>query len=201
LNLFEFGAFHLASTVVVPAHLELVGAARHHALGAWDNLLKRHQLALYTYVIELVRDKATAMDIVQETFASAVQHIANLREDSRFASWLFGIAHQKCVQHWRRSQRTAAVFSSDVAEDTTGDWPDTEGFDPRTALLRREQADTFFALVDQLPPAQRSALLLHVLEDFSIEDIAEITGAAEGTVKSRLHYAKRALRQLVEAAK
>jgi len=79
--------------------------------------------------------------------------------------------------------------------------PQSETFDPVTTLLRREQADEFFALVEQLPVPQRSALLLHVLEDFSLEEIAGITGAPVGTIKSRLHHAKRALRQLVEAAR
>jgi RNA polymerase sigma-70 factor (ECF subfamily) len=54
------------------------------------------------------------------------------------------------------------------------------------------------SLLNQLPPPQRSVLLLHFIEDFSLEQIAEITGAPTGTVKSRLHYAKRALRQILE---
>ena len=52
--------------------------------------------------------------------------------------------------------------------------------------------------LNQLPPPQRSVLLLHFVEDFSLEAIAEITGAAPGTVKSRLHYGKKALRKLME---
>ena len=180
---------------------DLVNSARHHVPAAWDTLLKRHQLPLYTYIAEFIRDDTTALDLVQETFAGAVRHIASLRDDTRFAAWLFGIAHQKCVQHWRRTQRTDAVFAPVTAEDSPGDWPDSESVDPRTALLRREQAEEFFTLVELLPPPQRSALLLHVLEDFSLEEIATITDAPIGTVKSRLHHAKRALRQLVEAAR
>jgi RNA polymerase sigma-70 factor (ECF subfamily) len=53
-------------------------------------------------------------------------------------------------------------------------------------------------LLNQLPPPQRSVLLLYFIEDFSIEQIAEISGAAAGTVKSRLHYAKKALKKLLE---
>ncbi len=169
---------------------------------AWDTLLKRHQLPLYTYIAELIRDDTSALDLVQETFANAVRHIASLRDDERFASWLFGIAHQKCVQHWRRSQRADAIFAPAAADDASSeDWPDTDALDPRTALLRHEQAEAFFALVAQLAPAHRSALLLHVLEDFSLAEIARITDVPVGTVKSRLHHAKRALRQLVEAAR
>lgn len=54
-------------------------------------------------------------------------------------------------------------------------------------------------LMDQLPAPQRSVLLLHFMEDFSLEEIAEITGTQLGTVKSRMHYAKKALKQLLEA--
>jgi RNA polymerase sigma-70 factor (ECF subfamily) len=186
---------------VAPSDSELVNAARHHAPAAWDTLLKRHQLPLYTYAAELLRDDTAALDVVQETFASAVRHIASLRDDARFAAWLFGIAHQKCVQHWRRTQRAADVFAPLAADDSPDDWPDNDATDPRTVLLHHERAQEFFALLEKLPPAQHSTLLLHVLEDFSLEEIAIITGVPVGTVKSRLHHAKRALRKLVEAAR
>lgn len=185
---------------MVSSDLQLVNAARQHAPEAWDTLLKRHQLPLYSYVAELLRDDTTALDVVQETFTAAVRNVASLRDDAKFASWLFGIAHQKCVQHWRRARRTDAIFAPAPAEDAPTDWPDNDEPDPRTLLLRREHAEGFFRLVEQLPPAQRSALLLHVLEDFSLDEIASITRVPTGTVKSRLHHAKRALRQLVEAA-
>ena len=73
--------------------------------GAWDVLFKRYQLPLYVYVFELVRSEQTSLDIVQETFINAARHIGGLREDDKFGSWLFGIAHQKCVQRWRRQAR------------------------------------------------------------------------------------------------
>src|SRR6266542_158641 len=72
---------------------------------AWDALFRRYQLPLYVYVFELVHDEQVSLDIVQETFINAVRHIAGLREDHKFGGWLFGIAHQKCVQRWRRQTR------------------------------------------------------------------------------------------------
>ena len=69
---------------------------------------------------------------------------------------------------------------------------------PDDLLIRKEQEAGFMALVEELPFAHRTALLLHYLEDFSLEEIASITETTLGTVKSRLHYAKRALRKLVE---
>jgi RNA polymerase sigma-70 factor (ECF subfamily) len=179
----------------------LLSAARHHAPDAWNTLLRQHQLPLYTYVAEMLRDDTAALDVVQETFTAAVRHVATLRDDARFASWLFGIAHQKCVQHWRRARRADAIFAPTSDDANSGDWPDHDQPDPRTQLIRQEDAAAFFLLVEKLPLPQRSALLLHVLEDFSLEDIAAITAAPVGTVKSRLHHAKRALRQLVEASR
>ena len=105
------------------------------------------------------------------------------------------------MQHFRRVRRDGDVFAPPPADDTPDDWPDPEASDPRVLLLRREAAEECFTLVAQLPAAQRSALLLHVLEDFSLDDIATITAVPLGTVKSRLHHAKRALRQLVEASR
>jgi len=68
---------------------------------------------------------------------------------------------------------------------------------PDDLLIRREQEAEFMKLLDQLPLPQRSVLLLHFIEDFSLDEIARITAAQLGTVKSRLHYAKRALKKLV----
>jgi RNA polymerase sigma-70 factor (ECF subfamily) len=72
---------------------------------AWDALFRRYQLPLYVYIFELVRDEQTSLDIVQETFINAVRHLGSLREDGKFGSWLFGIAHQKCIQRWRKQAR------------------------------------------------------------------------------------------------
>src|SRR6187200_1182815 len=77
---------------------------------AWDALFRRYQLPLYVYVFELVHDEQAALDIVQESFINAARHIAALREDRKFGSWLFGIAHQKCVQRWRKQTREEAAL-------------------------------------------------------------------------------------------
>ena len=159
---------------------------------AWSVLFRRYQLPLYVYVFELARDEQTSLDIVQETFIAAVRHIGSLREDAKFGGWLFGIAHQKCVQYWRRQNR-AQAWRDEFAESA----PDLED-GPDELLIRREQEAEFMRLINELPLAQRSVLLLHFVEDFPLEQIAEITATPLGTVKSRLHYAKRALRKLLE---
>ena len=162
---------------------------------AWDALFRRYQLPLYVYVFELVHDEQTSLDLVQETFIAAVRHIGSLRDDAKFGSWLFGIAHQKCIQRWRKQGREK-VLLDEIPESA-------EGFEgsPDDLLIRREQEAEFMNLLNQLPLPQRSVLLLHFVEDFSIEDIAGITGTNPGTVKSRMHYAKKSLRKLLEKKK
>ncbi|MGA3283926.1 MAG: RNA polymerase sigma factor [Verrucomicrobiota bacterium] len=159
---------------------------------AWDILFRRYQLPLYIYVFELVHHEQTSLDLVQETFIAAVRHIGGLRDDGKFGSWLFGIAHQKCIQRWRKQNR------EEIPLDEIPELPDGLESGPDDLLIRQEQEAEFMQLLNQLPLPQRSVLLLHFVEDFSIEEIAGITGTNPGTVKSRMHYAKKALRKLLE---
>ncbi len=89
--------------LVVAGHEQLpVPQARAGEPAAWGVLFRRYQLPLYVYVFELVHNEQTSLDLVQETFIAAVRHIGSLREDDKFGSWLFGIAHQKVIQLWRK---------------------------------------------------------------------------------------------------
>jgi len=180
--------------MLVVAELEQlpVPQARAGDPAAWDILFRRYQLPLYVYVFELVHDEQASLDIVQETFIAATQHLGGLREDGKFGSWLFGIAHQKCAQRWRKQGREAAALEEFAAG------PLEVEDDPAELLIRAEQEDAVMKLLNELPVAQRSVLLLHFVEEFSLEEIAAVTGAALGTVKSRLHYAKKALKKLLE---
>jgi RNA polymerase sigma-70 factor (ECF subfamily) len=169
-----------------------VAQARAGDAAAWDALFRRYQLPLYVYIFELVRDEQTSLDLVQESFINAARHLGSLRDDAKFGSWLFGIAHQKCIQRWRKQAREEMLrdeFAGAPAELESG---------PDDLLIREEQEAEFMNLLNQLSPPQRSVLLLHFVEDFSLEEIAGITGVSIGTVKSRLHYAKKTLRRLWE---
>lgn len=159
---------------------------------AWDALFRRYQLPLFAYVQELVRDEQASLDIVQEAFIAATRHIGSLRSDEKFGSWLFGIARQKVVQRWRKPDRSAPLEEAPESELAEAD------DDPCEWLVRQEEEEDFMRRLDQLPTAQRDVLLLHFLEDFSLEEIAGIAGVPVGTVKSRMYHAKRTLRALLE---
>ncbi|HWC58783.1 MAG TPA: RNA polymerase sigma factor [Verrucomicrobiae bacterium] len=177
----------MAETEQLPVQPARVGDG-----AAWDALFRRFQLPLYVYVFELVREEQPSLDIVQETFINAVRHLSSLRDDAKFGSWLFGIAHQKCIQRWRKQAREEMLREEFAGEPIPFETA------PDDLLIREEQEAEFMRLLNQLPSPQRSVLLLHFIEDFSIEEIAGITGVSVGTVKSRLHYAKKSLRKLLE---
>src|ERR1044071_211929 len=161
-----------------------VAEARAGDAEAWAVLFGRFQLPLYVYVVELVRNEQVALDIVQETFVNATRHLGSLRDARKFGSWLFSIAHQKCQQHWRKPSRDEVQ-----PEEHEAEMGDSDG--PLDLLIRQEQEEEFMSALNELSEAHRSVVLLHFLEDFPLEEIARITGVSSGTVKSRLHYAKK----------
>jgi RNA polymerase sigma-70 factor (ECF subfamily) len=166
---------------------------------AWSAIFQRFRLPVYVYVFELVRNRQDALDLVQETFLNAVRHLSTLRDDARFASWLFSIAHQRCLRHFRRSHRRESLFVDPEGEAVEEVADGAE--EPQEWLIRKERQEEFLASLAQLPPPQRSVLLLHFMEDFSLEEIAGVTGVPLGTVKSRLFNAKRGLKRLIEEDK
>ncbi|AHF94168.1 hypothetical protein OPIT5_07295 [Opitutaceae bacterium TAV5] len=172
----------------------LVVHARQGDFAAWDRLLRHYQHPLYAYINDLVRDEAASLDLVQETFIRAVRHLPSLREDSRFGGWLFGIARQLCLAHFRRTGRNREDPLGDNG-NSLEDFRDASLPLPGEMLLREEDAAELFATVARLPAAQREAFTLHVIEEFSLDEISRITGAPLGTVKSRLYHARRILRE------
>ena len=171
-----------------------VAAARQGDSDAWAALFRRYQLPLYVYVVELVHNEQNALDIVQETFFNASRHLSSLRDDRKFGSWLFSIAHQKCQQHGRKPRRDEVPPDDHALEFAAEDAP-------ADLLISREQEEEFMATLNQLSEAHRSVLLLHFLEEFPLAEIAEVTGVSLGTVKSRLHYAKKELRKLLKVSR
>lgn len=169
-----------------------VAQAKAGDAGAWDALLRHFRMPLYIYIFQWVLNEQTSYDLVQETMLSAIRHIGTLQDENKFGPWLFGIAHQKCIQHWRNQNRQEDAML-EFAEAPT----DFEE-DPRQTLIRRENESQFLRLLEELPMLQRTVLVLYYIEEFTLVEIASITGTTLGTIKSRLHNARKAFRNLWE---
>lgn len=157
---------------------------------------------VYALALRLTGKKDTAMDVVQESYLSALEHLEDLRNPEAFLSWMFQIAANRCRKALRQEGR---FVSPDNGEDQKG----TDYFDaipdPDEALIPEAAADSgetrrlVMELVNSLPPEQRECVILFYFSQCPVEQIAQVQGCAEGTVKSRLNYARKKLKEGVLA--
>lgn len=162
--------------------------------GVWDRIWERYQLPLYVWTRELLSNDQDALDVVQETFARAVEHLHRLRDPERLGAWLFSIARQRRADLLRRNGRNGLV-SWEQTEDPDGEAAalPAQTPSPDEWLICQEDQERFFRALAALPEGRRAVVLLHFLEGFRLEEIAQILGLHLGTVKSRLYYARRHL--------
>ena len=159
---------------------------------AFDVLYARYRGPLYRYVRRQVGDLAVAEELYQDIWLRLIDRRDQWRAEGRFRPWLFGIAHHRLVDYWRRQGRSLEDPLDDpetVARD--GPWPEA-------LQMIRDCVQRLFHLLDHLAEAQRSAFLLKEEAGLSLQQIADVTGVPRETVKSRLRYAVRRLRQGLE---
>lgn len=156
---------------------------------AMEELYLRHDARIAYYLRRLLgRDEVD--DVRQEVWLTVLRRIGGLRHPEALVVWLYRIARSRAMN--RIAQQLPAGTESPVElDELAGDASDDEAFGP-------EEAERIHRGLGRLPPRQREALVLKFMEDLSYEQIAEVTGSPVGTVRSRLHYAKAALRRLLE---
>jgi RNA polymerase sigma-70 factor (ECF subfamily) len=155
---------------------------------AFAELIAAFERPLRYYLVKTLGDEDRAYDVLQEVWLKVVRTIRQLVEPAALRVWLYRLAHGVAVDHIRRQRVRQNAEQERAAPEEAGDAdPEFTSFD----------AQAIHRALDELPPRQREALVLFFLEDMSLEDIAEVLGCPAGTVKSRLHYAKRALRDLL----
>lgn len=179
----------------VPEVREAVAKVRLGQTEAWDILFRRYQMPLYVYICEVVGDDSAALDLVQETFMRAAKYVGQLREEARFGAWLFGIAHQRCIE-WFRKRRLQTTPLEEVEDSVAAIAVDE--WDPAAMLVRQEDAQAVLAALDQLPTFHRAVLILHEMDELSLDEIAGVLKVPLGTVKSRLFNARKALRRMLQ---
>jgi RNA polymerase sigma factor (sigma-70 family) len=169
-------------------------------LAAFERLYARHELGVWRYLLRSVRRQEVADDLTQDVWFSVVRQAPNYVAVSRFKTWLFTIAHNRLVDHFRTTKNHTSLDAETADTDTA--LIDTlaadSGFGPVRQLESREQALALIAAVEALPTEQRDALFLQAEAGMSVDEIARVTGASFETTKSRLRYARNQLRQLLK---
>jgi RNA polymerase sigma-70 factor (ECF subfamily) len=158
--------------------------------GAFAELVARYAPRLRYFLRKLLGDHHTAEDALQETWLDVVRSLPRLADAGAFAAWAYRIARDRAFRRLRRASRAVAPLDGDgPAYESSGDEP----------LLSAERARAVHAALDRLSPEHREALVLRFLEGMSYEDMSRVVGCPTGTVRSRLHYAKCALRHALDS--
>jgi len=171
---------------------------------AFDTLYGRHEMGVWRYVLRGVRDPAVADDLLQDVWFAVARHAAGYQPTARFKTWLFTMAHNRMVDHFRTAKHHVSLDADDASAGGDGalGLGDTlaadSGFGPLRQLQSREQAVALIAAVEQLPNDQREAFLLQAEGGLAVEEIAQATGVNFETAKSRLRYARARLRQILQ---
>jgi RNA polymerase sigma-70 factor (ECF subfamily) len=157
---------------------------------AFHSLVERYQRRLTYYVHRLIGDAEPANDLLQEIWIEVFRRLAGLEATAAFRVWLYRIAHHRAVKYLRRkgieSRAREELATSTIEESTDNNY---ETF---------ENAELVHFALERLTLEHREVLTLRFLEGMDVGEIAAVVGCSEGTAKSRLHYAKAAMRTIIE---
>lgn len=182
-----------------PSDEHLVSLSKDGSLDAFNRLVERYQGPVFNLCLRLLGDPGAAEDATQEAFLSAYRSISRFA-GGNFRSWLFRIAANESKDELRRRQRRGPQDSLFGGDDENGgiDVPDT-GETAEDYVERMAMGEGISRLLLELSFEQRQAVLLSDLHGYHYEEIAEMTGASIGTVKSRIHRGRERLRTLLAA--
>ena len=168
---------------------------------AFEVLYGRRRGAMYRYFLRQCGHSGQADDLFQEVFMRVIGAAASYEPTARFSTWLFRIAHNRLVDHWRKMGREPvdALPSGEDGDDCEFDLPGPEGYAPDRQVERRELGEALMAALNELPDVQRNAFLLAEEGGLTLGEIASISGVGRETIKSRLRYATGKLRNKLES--
>lgn len=179
----------------------LMLAYRYGEGAAFEALYARWRGPLYRYFLRQCGHAGQADELFQDVFMRVIGAAAGYEPTAKFATWLFRIAHNRLVDHWRKAGREPVdpLPSGEDGDDCEFDPPAPEGAAPERQAERRELAKALMAALNALPEVQREAFLLAEEGGLTLEEIASISGVGRETIKSRLRYATRKLRNQLES--
>jgi RNA polymerase sigma-70 factor, ECF subfamily len=154
---------------------------------AFEDLIAAMERPLLYYATSLTGNPDNGLDVLQEVWIKAFRGIGKLKDPGAVRSWLYSITHGVAVDRIRRNR------SREKAEEVElEDFQESE--EPSFAA---DDAAAIHRALGEIGLRHREVLVLHFLEDLSIAEIARVVGCSEGTVKSRMHYAKRAMKEIL----
>jgi len=171
---------------------------------AFRRLVERHQDRIFGYLMGMVKDRAVANDLFQETFERVIKAMQGQRgsyePQGQWLSWVMSIARNAAIDHTRRQKKWKEVPQEE--DDGRSFWDTLEDDSPYAdeQLHRAEQREWLDEHIEQLAPEQREVLLLRQETDLTFREIAELQDVSINTALGRMRYALKNLRKMMEAA-
>ncbi len=162
----------------------------------FEELVRRYQRPIVSYVYRMTGDYEAALDLTQDVFIKVYSSLARYRSEYKFSTWIYRIAHNTAIDHLRRQATREQELHGTSAEGTTYERPvASDAPTPEQMSERAERRAEIEDVIQQLPPAYRELIVLRHAHDLSYDEIAEVTGLPLGTVKNRIFRAREAMRQ------
>ena len=177
---------------------ELVAAYANGDNAAFDVLLNRHKSGVFSYIYFVVRNRELTEDIFQETFVKAIMTIKQGRytDEGKFRPWINRIAHNLIIDHYRQEKNEQTISNDDYEFDLLNNIKIADG-SIEDAIVRDQITSDVQHLIKFLPENQREVLQLRYYQDFSFQEIAEMTGVSINTALGRMRYAILNMRRMV----
>ena len=168
---------------------------------AYQGLVEKYQNRVYAMIYGMVRNAEDARDLTQEAFVKAFRNLKSFRLESSFYTWLYRIAMNLAIDHTRKQKRRETKeFDEQVGtRNSEGDLSEIHRAEsPRKALERKQLMAAINDALQKLPEEQRQIVVLREVQGLSYREISEVMHIPEGTVMSRLYYARKKLQKLLE---
>jgi len=177
--------------------LELIRLFQDGNLQAMETLVLRHKDKLYTSIYFLVKDSYLAEDIFQDVFIRIIDTVRAGRytEEGKFLPWAMRIAHNCCVDHFRKVKRNPVIRNGEN-QDLFEVLSFTEE-NAETAMIKQQTHDRIYTLLMQLPEDQREVIILRHYADMSFKEIAKVTDCSINTALGRMRYGLINLRKMM----
>ena len=156
---------------------------------AFNELMIRYERPIYRVCYRFVENREDALDLAQDVFVKAFEHLPTFRRESSLKTWLYRIAINHCINHVKKHAQEFV----EVTEHTGSVHPSIQ-----KKLEDGEQREHFRRLVKRLPPKQKAIMELRINEQLSYDEIARISGRSVSTIKASVFFALEKLRKLVK---
>lgn len=175
---------------------ELIVDALGGRVDGFEELVRRYQRPITSYVFRMLGDHESALDVTQEVFIKVYNSLSKYSPEYKFSTWLYRIAHNAAIDHMRRNPMNAQSLEAENADGSYQIQIESGRPSPEQDRERAEWRTEIDAVVRCLPPAYRDLILLRHARDLSYDEIAEVTALPLGTVKNRLFRAREMMRQI-----